>query len=157
MDSRTCAMINGVNSRLVSHITGRSAHEEASKRTRIFDLLSQKVVMIGSHFTYGPNTTGTQGITVHYLFDNRSEGDLIMDVLPKWTWDELKELVQNRAGWRQRVRAVKSDAGVTVGITSSGTPAKAATASSRDTKLSQTRSPSVSTQNREKEDRGKEI
>ena len=35
------AMINGCNARCLSHITGRSAHVEASARTRTLDLVGE--------------------------------------------------------------------------------------------------------------------
>ena len=41
--------------------------------------------------------------TVHYLFDNKTEGDLLMNVPPKQSREQLKELVSNRFGWRQKV------------------------------------------------------
>ena len=69
---------------------------------------------------------------VHYIFDNKSDGDLLMDVSPKWSWDELKELAQNRIGWRQRVRAIKSGTRVAVDISSADTPIITATTSLRD-------------------------
>ena len=40
LTARACAMLNGANSRMVSRITGKSAHEEASKRTLTFDVVA---------------------------------------------------------------------------------------------------------------------
>ena len=39
LTERTAAMINGCNARCLAHITGLSAHEEASARTRSYDLV----------------------------------------------------------------------------------------------------------------------
>ena len=40
LDAKTRAMLNGANSRMVARITGRSAREEASRRTRTFDVVT---------------------------------------------------------------------------------------------------------------------
>ena len=40
LDATTCAMLNGANSRLITRITGKSIREEASRRTRTFDVVA---------------------------------------------------------------------------------------------------------------------
>ena len=40
LDSRTCKMLNGVNSRMLSRITNKTIKEEANKETRTFDVIS---------------------------------------------------------------------------------------------------------------------
>ena len=40
LDEKTIAKINGCNARCLSHITHKSAHEEASAKTRTFDLVA---------------------------------------------------------------------------------------------------------------------
>ena len=74
-------MINGANSRLVSHITGKSTHEEASKRTRTFDLVAcvraRRLQWMGHILRMDPKRLVHKA--VHYLFDNKSEGDILMD------------------------------------------------------------------------------
>ena len=39
LDDEVARALNGANSQMVSTITGKSPHEEASKDTRTFDLL----------------------------------------------------------------------------------------------------------------------
>ena len=39
LDAAACRLLNGANSRMLSHITGKSAHEEASSKTRTFDVI----------------------------------------------------------------------------------------------------------------------
>ena len=40
LDEKTIAMLNGCNARCLSHITHKSVHEEASARTRTYDLVA---------------------------------------------------------------------------------------------------------------------
>ena len=40
LDEATCAALNGANSRCLSRITGRTIQQEASERTRAFDLVA---------------------------------------------------------------------------------------------------------------------
>ena len=39
LDAKACAMLNGANSRMISHITKKTVREEASRRTRTFDVV----------------------------------------------------------------------------------------------------------------------
>ena len=45
-----------------------------------------------------------------YIAENRSEGDLFMDVPAKFSWCELRELAKDRVGWRSRVMALRAAA-----------------------------------------------
>ena len=40
-ESTVCKMMNGVNVKMLSRITGNSCHEEATEITRSFDLVSR--------------------------------------------------------------------------------------------------------------------
>ena len=39
MDAKTCRILNGANAYMLSHITGRSGHEETSSSTTTFNLI----------------------------------------------------------------------------------------------------------------------
>ena len=40
---------------------------------------------------------------VKYIYDNRLEGDLLMDIPARLSWYELEKLAENRDVWRARV------------------------------------------------------
>ena len=48
-----------------------------------------------------------------HIAENRSEGDLLMDA-PRYEWQELCALAQNRDGWRARVNTLRHGTGVTI-------------------------------------------
>ena len=109
LTARVCAMINGANSRMVSRITKRSIHEEASPSTRTFDVVrwirARRLQWVGHILRMDPSRLVHKA--ARHIFDNRSEGDLLMDTPGDRSWDELKALAADRAGWRSRVRALR--------------------------------------------------
>ena len=40
LDEQTCRMLNGANTTMLTHITGKTRHEEALPDTRTFDIVS---------------------------------------------------------------------------------------------------------------------
>ena len=82
LDTRACAMLNGANSRLVSRITRKSAHEEASKRTRTFDVVSwiraRRLQWVGQILRMDPSRMVYKA--AQHIHENRMEGDLLMEV-----------------------------------------------------------------------------
>ena len=54
-----------------------------------------------------------------HMFENRSEGDLLMDVPQNWTWTELIKVAGNRDVWRDRVTALRKGSGVQVTMNNS--------------------------------------
>ena len=110
-------MINGANSRMVARITHKTVKEEASRRTRTFDVVTQirarRLQWLGHILRMGSERLVHQA--VRHIAENRSEGDLLMDAPRGITWQKLCDLAQNRIGWRQRVRHLRD------GTTASGT------------------------------------
>ena len=108
MDARTCAMLNGANSRMLSRITKRTVHEEASSATRTFDVIAsiraRRHQWVGHILRLAPDRMIYMALK--HMHTHRSEGDLLMDTPPELTWDELVQLASGDVGrdrWRQRV------------------------------------------------------
>ena len=51
---------------------------------------------------------------VKFLYDCRSEGDILMDAPRTDSWCELKMWAADRQKWRMRVQSVRSDAKVSI-------------------------------------------
>ena len=102
-------MINGVNSRLVSRITGKTIHEESSKRTRTFDVIvwirARRLQWAGHILRMHPNRLVHKA--AHYIYNNRKEGDLLMDVPVSNSWRSLLMMAKERDKWRRLVNALK--------------------------------------------------
>ena len=101
---------------MVSRITNRTPHEEASAETRTFDVLrwirARRLQWVGHILRMNPDRMVHKAL--RHISENRSEGDLLMDVPDKFSWNELKALTSNRDGWRQRVQALRKNTGVTI-------------------------------------------
>ena len=102
LNKRTLAMINGCNARCLSHITGLTAHEEASAGTRTLDLpgiIRQRRYRWLGHIRRMPdNRLLKEAVKVQYY--TGQEGNLFMDA-PKLTFDQLVERAKVRQLWRK--------------------------------------------------------
>ena len=45
--------------------------------------------------------------TLKVIFDNRQEGDILMDVDENLTWEQLQHSARDRGGWRSKVHKLK--------------------------------------------------
>lgn len=101
-------MLNGANSRMLHHITGKSIHDEASATTRTFDLVrwirARRLQWVGHILRMEPDHMVYNALK--HLHGSRSQGDILMDV-PDYAWPELVQLAANRDGWRQLVKSVR--------------------------------------------------
>ena len=53
-------------------------------------------------------------MALKHMFENRTVGDLLVDVPQGLSWRELCEMAENRDGWRIRVKALRTDSSVQV-------------------------------------------
>ena len=98
MDKKVCVMLNGDNSRMVSHITGKPVWEEVSRYTRTVNILrrirAQRLWWLDHILRM--DTRRLVHRAVNRMSDHRSPGDLLMDVPRKYSWTELNQLTTNR-------------------------------------------------------------
>ena len=103
LDEQTCAALNGANSRCLSRFTGRTIHEEASPRTRTFDLVAAirqtRARWLGHILRMGPERMLHQAALQQ--FKNGSAGNLFMDVPAHLSLDRIKTIAQDRAMWKK--------------------------------------------------------
>ena len=103
------------NSRMVAHITGKSVKEEASKDTRTFNVLkwirARRLQWAGHILRLKPKNADEKPrmifTALKYIFDNKKQGDLLMDAPPHNNWEDLLKKAEDRAGWRRLVKALK--------------------------------------------------
>ena len=109
-------MLNGANSQMVSRITGKSPHEEASKWTRTFNVVAsiraRRLQWVGHILRMKPDSKGNHRMVykaMQFIYDNRQEGDLLMDVPATQEWGSLLNLAAERKRWRRMVYEVKGE------------------------------------------------
>ena len=104
LDAATTAAINGANARCLSRITGKSPHEEASARTRTYDLVRdircRRHKWLG-HILRMPGERLLK-VAVKVQLDLGSEGNIFMDVPPHLSLDQIAHRAQDKRGGRQR-------------------------------------------------------
>ena len=86
-----CRVLNGANSRMVARITGQSIREEATIGTRTFNLVkwirARRLKWVGHILRLEDSRMIKQALQV--IYDNRQEGDILMDIPKHKTWQEL--------------------------------------------------------------------
>ena len=103
---------------MLSHITGRTRHEEASSSTTTFNLLwwirARRKKWLGHILRLQPDKrTGEERLikqTVQHIHEFRSEGDLLMDIDDKLTWEDLQKIAEDRDAWRNDVAKMRAKA-----------------------------------------------
>ena len=94
-----CRRLNGANSRMLSIITGKSQHEEASESTRTVDLVRwirvRRLQWLGHILRM--NDSRLIKKAVQHLFEEPTQvGDFLMDASQASSWDELCERAKHR-------------------------------------------------------------
>ena len=111
--------INGANAQMVSIITGKSPHEEASNGTRTFDLLrwirARRLQWLG-HILRMDGMKRKLKQAVFELYSEPRPGDLLMDAPKTRSWRELLYYAQDREYWKARVRSMRQQPVVSVHI-----------------------------------------
>ena len=116
LNEETCRHINGVNAYMLSHITGKTKQEEVTTATTTFNIIAwiraRRLRWVGHIMRLSPNSNKEPRQlkeTLRVIFDNRQEGDILMDV-PETTWAELEKATADRKTWRKRVQVIKAAA-----------------------------------------------
>ena len=108
--------LNGANSQMLSVITSKTPHEEASKDTRTFDLLrwirARRLQWLGHIMRMGPERKLKQA--VFEMFRNPKPGDLLMDAPKVKSWRELASFACDKEYWKARVRSMRQQPVVNV-------------------------------------------
>ena len=103
--------INGANAAILSIITGRTPHEEATRGQQTFDLVkwvrARRLQWLGHILRMGPERLLKRA--VFEMFKTPQDGDLLMDApnLQTGSWRELCTLAYNRDFRRTRVGTMK--------------------------------------------------
>ena len=101
--------LNGANSQMLSIITDKTPHQEASAKWRTFDLVAwiraRRLQWLGHILRMGPERKIKQA--VFELFKAPTEGNLLMDAPVVGSWKELCTYAMDREYWRTRVRKMK--------------------------------------------------
>ena len=114
LDAATKRALNGANSKMVSAITGRTAHEEAKAEGKTYDIVAgiraTRLRWLGQILRMGEERMLLRAVET--LYENPQEGDLLMDAPATSSWAELRAMAANdRKGknvfWAQAVRAIK--------------------------------------------------
>ena len=101
LDDETCKIINGANAYMLSHITGRTRHEEASSATTTFNLLwwirARRKKWLGHILRMKDDRMIKQA--VRHIHEYRRAGDLLMDVDDDISWPDLQKKAADRDQW----------------------------------------------------------
>ena len=97
------AKLNGANACCLSRFTGKSAHQEASRLTRTYDLVAsvrkRRMVWLG-HILRMPGDRLLK-LATKVQYEQQSKGSLFMDVPPHLSYDQIVSLAQDRKVWKQ--------------------------------------------------------
>ena len=100
--------INGVNAQMMSVITGKSPHQDASCKWRTFDLVkwirARRLQWLGLILRMDPKRQLKQ--TIFEMFKDRKEGDMLMDEPDTKSWRELTTFACDEEYWKARVRVM---------------------------------------------------
>ena len=88
--------------RLLSRFTGKNVHQEASARTRTFDLLQaiqeRRFVWLGHLLRLKGNRLVK--LSINTQFKLKSDGGFFMDLPPDLSLEEIKSMALDRKAWR---------------------------------------------------------
>ena len=111
LTEEACRVINGANAYMLSHVTGKTKHEEAAAATTTFNIISwiraRRLKWVGHILRLDDKRLIKK--TLRVIFDNRQEVDILMDV-QETSWDALQKAATDRDMWRSRVRKLKVEA-----------------------------------------------
>ena len=111
LDEHTIRMLNGANAAMITHITGKTRHAEATPDTKTFDIVSwirsRRLRWLGHILRLPEHDTSLLKEAVKHIYEHAQEGDLCMDAPITNDWEQLKKLAGDRDSWRRRVKKLK--------------------------------------------------
>jgi hypothetical protein len=103
LTAKAKAAINGVNARLISRITGKTAHEEASPKLRTFDVL--KAIRKRKHQWLGHilrmDNKRLVKHTVRLQYESGDTSNMLADAPPTVNFAQLEKIAANRKIWKK--------------------------------------------------------
>ena len=111
LDKKTRRALNGANSKMVSAITGRTIHDEAKSDGKTYDVVAgiraTRLRWLGQILRMKEDRMVHK--TVKIMYEDRRDGDLLMDAPKAASWEELKKMAAAEKGkpWQQLVRQIK--------------------------------------------------
>ena len=109
LNTKITRALNGANAQMMAAITGNTPHQEASARTRTFDIVmwirARRLQWLGHILRMGRKRLLKRAI--YEMLKERQEGDMLMDAPSHNSWRELCTYAIDRDYWRARVRSMK--------------------------------------------------
>ena len=109
LNTEVTRAINGANAQMMAVITGSTPRQEASAKTRTFDIImwirARRLQWLGHILRMGTDRLLKRAI--FYMFKERQEGDMLMDAPTHNSWRELCTYACDRDYWRARVRSMR--------------------------------------------------
>ena len=97
------AKINGANARCLSRITGKTAHQEASSRTRTYDLVlairRRKMQWLGHILRLSDQRLVKLTIKVQYEYG--VDSNMLYDAPATKNFDELVRMAEDSQAWKR--------------------------------------------------------
>ena len=108
IDERTRAQLNGANARCLSRFTGKSSHEEASKLTRTYDMVTavrkRRHQWLGHILRMERSHDGKERLVKHAIRVQHQmslPGSMCMDAPQTETFADLEAVAQDREAWKK--------------------------------------------------------
>ena len=100
-------MLNWVNAAMLTHITGKTRHEETSPETRTFDIVSwiraRRLRWLGDIARIPDKEQRMLKTAVKDMYHSPTIGDLCMDAPIKDDWEALQKLAGDKKKWDKLV------------------------------------------------------
>ena len=100
LNGETKRALNGANSKMVSSITKRSAHDEVRSEGKTYDVVAgvraTRMRWLGQILRMGEDRMLSQAVKT--MYENRRDGDLLMDAPETGNWEELRAMVKADKG-----------------------------------------------------------
>ena len=101
LTANTVANLNGANARCISRITGKSTHEEASRKTRTYDIVAairrRRYIWLG-HLLRLPDARLAK-LAVKVQYEMGLPGNICCDAPPTSSFDQLERIAKDRQIW----------------------------------------------------------